>query len=105
MRESKRGLLEADGWQIGDPTSFLGLSPEEAAFVELKIALADHLRQVRQQNGWTQVQVADRLHTSQSRLAMMEAADPSVSVDLLIRALLGLGLSRSEVAAVIAEAA
>ena len=32
--------------------------------------------------------------SSQSRVAKMEAGDPSVSLDLLIRALLVLGISR-----------
>jgi transcriptional regulator with XRE-family HTH domain len=46
----------------------------------------------------SQVQVAARLRTSQSRVAKMEKADPSVSVDLLLRSLFRLGLKRKEVA-------
>ena len=49
--------------------------------------------------------VARRLGSSQSRVAKMERADPTVSLDLLIRALLTLGASASDVGRVIAEAA
>ena len=36
-------------------------------------------------------------YSTQSRVAKMEAGDPSVSVDLLIRTLLALGLNRQQV--------
>lgn len=87
---------------MGSVQEFLDLSPEEVAFVELKLALADYLRQVRAKRHWTQTEVAKRLRSSQSRVAKMEAADPSVSVDLLVRSLLVLGTSRKELGRVIA---
>jgi len=105
MEKVKKDRLAAAGWRSGDAAEFLELSTEEAAFVELKLALADYLREVRARNGWTQAQVARRLGSSQSRVAKMEAADASVSLDLLIKALLTLGASRSEVGSVIARAA
>jgi transcriptional regulator with XRE-family HTH domain len=73
--------------------------------VEFELALAEHLREIRARNGWTQARVARRLGSSQSRVATMEAADASVSLDLLVKALLSLGASRSEVGTVIARAA
>jgi len=105
MDKTKKERLAAAGWRAGDADEFLDLSAEEAAFVELKLALADYLRDLRVRNGWTQAQVARRLGSSQSRVAKMEAADASVSIDLLVKALLGLGASRSEVGSVIAKAA
>ena len=105
MEKVKKDRLAAAGWRSGDAADFLELSTEEAAFVELKLALADYLREVRARNGWTQAQVARRLGSSQSRVAKMEAADASVSLDLLVKALLTLGASRSEVGSVIARAA
>ena len=105
MEKVKKDRLAAAGWRSGDAADLLELSTEEAAFVELKLALADYLREVRARNGWTQAQVARRLGSSQSRVAKMEAADASVSLDLLIKALLTLGASRSEVGSVIARAA
>jgi ribosome-binding protein aMBF1 (putative translation factor) len=105
MDKAKKDRLAAAGWRSGDAAEFLELSAEEVAFVELKLALADYLRDIRARNGWTQAQVARRLGSSQSRVAKMEAADASVSLDLLVKALLSLGASRSEVGTVIARAA
>lgn len=105
MDKTKKERLAAAGWRSGDAADFLELSAEEAAYVELKLALADYLRELRTRNGWTQAQVARRLGSSQSRIAKMEAADASVSLDLLVKSLLGLGASRSEVGNVIAKAA
>ena len=105
MDKGKEERLAKGGWRTGDAAEFLGMTADEAAFVELKLALAGHLRDVRVRNGWTQKQVADRLGSSQSRVAKMEAGDSSVSLDLLVRSLLALGASRDEVGRVIAAAA
>lgn len=105
MKKTKKKKLQSAGWRVGTPAEFLGLSPEEAAYVELKLALADYLTALRAQSGWTQTEVAKRLDSSQSRVAKMEAADPSVTVDLLLRALLTLGASRKELGRVIASRA
>lgn len=105
MGNAKKDRLAAAGWRTGDAADFLELSVEEAAFVELKLALAEYLRELRTRNSWTQAQVARRLGSSQSRVAKMEAADASVSLDLLVKALLALGASRDEVGGVIARAA
>ena len=105
MDKAKQDRLAAAGWRSGDAADFLQLSEEEAAFVELKLALAAYLRELRASNSWTQSQVARRLGSSQSRVAKMEAADSSVSVDLLVKSLLTLGASRSDVGEVIARAA
>ena len=96
MREQKRRRLEARGWKVGTAQDFLGLTAEEAAYVELKTMLAIGLREWRQRQSLTQAQLARRLRSSQSRIAKMEAGDPSVSLDLLIRSLLTLGASRRE---------
>ena len=105
MDKTRRTGLEAAGWRVGDATEFLELSAEEVAFVELKLALADSLRDLRTQHGWTQTQVAQQLGSSQSRVAKMEAADASVSVDLLVKSLLALGVTRKEVGQMIVRAA
>ncbi len=105
MDRAKRKRLEEAGWRVGDADDFLELSPQEVAYVEVKLALAHCLRDMRAEQGWTRAQTARRLGSSQSRIAKMEAADPSVSVDLLVRSLLGLGASRERVGQVIARAA
>jgi ribosome-binding protein aMBF1 (putative translation factor) len=100
MRKSKKERLEAAGWRVGSAEEFLGLSKEEAAFVEMKLALAESMRKRRQARRLTQTQLAKKIGSSQSRVAKMEAADPSVSIDLLVRSLLAMGVSRSDVARV-----
>jgi len=102
MRESKRKRLEAKGWRVSNAADFLSLSPEEAAFVELKLRLADRLRERRRRRTLTQTGLARLVKSSQSRVAKMEAGDPSVTVDLLIRALLVLGVSNKDLATTIA---
>jgi hypothetical protein len=44
MKASKRKKLEAAGWKVGSTREFLGLSDEEAAFVELKLTLSASLK-------------------------------------------------------------
>jgi predicted transcriptional regulator len=102
MDKAKRKRLEEAGWAIGSAADFLDLSADETAFVELKLALSEELRARREDQGLSQTALADRLGSSQSRVAKMEASDPSVSVDLLIRGLLASGASRKEIASAIA---
>ena len=99
--ESKRKQLEAKGWKVGSVEEFLQLSPEEAAYVELRLKLSDGLKKQRQQHNLTQVELAKRVKSSQSRVAKMEAGDPSISLDLLIRSLLALGISNQDLARII----
>jgi ribosome-binding protein aMBF1 (putative translation factor) len=101
MRKAKRKRLETKGWKIGTVKDFLGLSDEESAYIELKIKLATALRQRRQQKGLSQLDLAAKLQSSQSRVAKMEAGDPSVSLDLLIRSLISLGASERELSRII----
>ncbi len=104
MRDDKRKRLEAKGWKIGDTRQFLGLSDQEHAYIELRLRLADGLRRRRVDRGLTQTELARAVRSSQSRVAKMEAGDPSVSVDLLLRALLALGASNRDLATIIGRA-
>jgi len=94
MKAEKKKKLESRGWRVGSATDFLGLSKEEAAYIELKLALSENLRKLRKTHKLTQVRLAGLLHSSQSRIAKMEIGDPTVSLDLLIRSLLALGITR-----------
>ena len=78
---------------VGNTAQFLELSAEEARFLELKLALATGVRELRERIGLTQAALADRLGSSQSRIAKMEAADRSVSLDLMMRSLFTIGSS------------
>ena len=98
MKQSKRAKLESRGWRIGSAEEFLGLSAEESAYIEMKLALSEKLKQRRQRKRMTQAELAKLVSSSQSRVAKMEAGDPSVSIDLLVKSLLALGVSKKELA-------
>ncbi len=103
MKILKRKKLEAQGWRVGSVQEFLGLTDEETAFIELKLALSDHFKKLRQRKNISRVDLAKRLRSSQSRIAQMEAGDPSVSLDLLVKSLLALGTTNTGLARVIAN--
>ena len=98
MDAEKQKRLEAAGWQVGDTTEFLGLTADEAEFIEVRVRLSRALQGERKRLQMSQAALAERMHSSQSRVAKIEAADPSVSIDLMIRALLGLGVRRQQLA-------
>jgi len=97
MNRAKKARLAAGGWRVGSAAEFLGLSREEAAFVEMKLALARCLREVRIKRKFSQARVAELIGSSQSRVAKMESGDSSVSIDLLIKSILTVGASTNEV--------
>lgn len=103
MRTAKRKRLESAGWQIGSVREFLDLTAAEHALVEMRVALASGLRTRRERARVTQTALAKRLKSSQSRVAKMEAGDPTVSLDLLIRAHLTLGAKRTEIGRYLAQ--
>ncbi len=103
MDERKRKRLEAKGWKVGSAKEVLQLSDEEEAYIELRLKLAEGLKARRSDKGLTQIQLAKVIQSSQSRVAKMEAGDPTVSLDLLVRSLLALGASNSELAKIIAR--
>lgn len=98
MEQSKRKRLEAAGWQVGSTADFLGLSYEETVYVELRVRLSDALRSIRSARRISQKALAAVMGSSQSRVAKIEGNDPSVSLDLLIRSLIHLGVSRNGLA-------
>lgn len=103
MQDSKRKKLEAAGWKVGSVDEFLGLTREESAYIEMKLALSHTLRQRRLHNKLSQIELAKMVHSSQSRIAKMEAGDPSVSIDLIMKSLLALGASPKDLAKAISS--
>ena len=93
MKADKRKKLEKAGWRVGSAADFLALTPAEEAYVEMKLTLAEELAEARRHRRLTQEKLAALLKTSQPRVAMMEKGDSSVSLDLLVRALLALGIT------------
>jgi predicted transcriptional regulator len=103
MKNAKKRRLETKGWKVGTVADFPQLSPEESTYIEIKLALSKNLQERRKQKSLTQVQLARLLRSSQSRIAKMEAGDPSVSLDLLVRSLLILGETRKRLAKILSE--
>jgi DNA-binding XRE family transcriptional regulator len=102
MEESKRKKLEDKGWKVGNISEFLDLTPEETTLIEIKLELSRCLKE-RRQKSMTQTELADKLHSSQPRIAKAENGDASVSTELLIRAILATGATPQEIGQVIAR--
>lgn len=98
MNKAKQRRLEQGGWKVGSAKELLGLTREESAYIEMRLALSRNLRALRTRKRLTQVQAARMLGSSQSRVAKLEAGDPSVSLDLLVRSNLALGASKKDLA-------
>lgn len=103
MKKAKRERIEQKGWKLGSAEDFLGLSADETSFIELKLALGQRLKTAREKKGVTQTDLAKLAGSSQSRVAKMEAGDPSVSMDLIVKTLLAMGVSRKQIASTIAQ--
>lgn len=103
MDKTKRERLQAKGWKVGTVAEFLELTPEEAALIEIKLSLSRSLR-YRRQNRMTQAELAEKIKSSQPRIARAEAAHASVSLDLLVRAMLATGATPGEIGSAIADA-
>lgn len=101
MKSEKRMRLERTGWIVGSAEEFLELTPQEAALVDIRLKLADAVKLLRKDRDLTQTQLAKLLGSSQSRIAKVEAAADSVSLDLLIRSYLALGATTEDLARVI----
>jgi DNA-binding XRE family transcriptional regulator len=103
MDASKRRRLERAGWKVGSTSEFLGLSSVEEELVEMKLALSARLRKTRESGNLTQTDLAKRMGSSQSRVAKMEAGDPTVSLDLLVQGLLAAGATRRQIASALSQ--
>lgn len=102
MKATKKKKLIKAGWTVGSASEFLELQPAEEVIVAMKLSLASELKTLRKEKDLTQEQVAKLIGSSQSRIAKMETADKSASLDLFIRSLASLGASRSQIGKVIA---
>ncbi len=103
MKEAKKKRLEKAGWQVGDTQDFLGLTDAEMAMIDVRLTLASALKHRRRDLKISQQQLAERIGSSQSRVAKMEAGDPSVSLDLLLRSLIYSGSTSAEIGQALAH--
>ena len=105
MNAKRRKALAAKGWKSVTVAEFLGLTPEEEAYIEVKLILSEKLKARRGELALTQAQLAEKIGSHQTRVAKMEASDASVSVDLLLRALFATGMTPRELGKTLAAAA
>ncbi len=97
MKTSREKKLEANGWKTVTVSEFLNLTQAEAEYIELKLALSSNLQKRRVAQNITQVKLAELLHSSQSRVAKMEAGDKSVSIDLILNSFFALGATNKDI--------
>ena len=97
MDATKRKAIEAAGWKVGSAEDFLQLSDEEARLVALKLSLISAVKKSRIKRKLSQIDLAQRMKSSQSRIAKIEAGDPSVSLDLIVRALIASGATTRDI--------
>ena len=103
MKTSKLERLKAAGWKAGNAEDFLQLSDEEAQLVALKLALISAVKKSRLKRKLSQIDLAQRMKSSQSRIAKIEAGDPSVSLNLIVRALIASGAKTRDIQAAFAS--
>lgn len=89
------------GWVEGGVEELLGLEPWETELIELRLALAGAVRESRARQGLSQKELADRVGSTQPRVARIEQAEGSL--DAILRAVFALGASRDEVAYIVAK--
>jgi ribosome-binding protein aMBF1 (putative translation factor) len=83
MKTAKLERLQAVGWKVGSAEDFLQLSDDEARLVALKLSLISAIKKSRVKRKLSQIDLAQRMKSSQSRIAKIEAGDRSVSLDLI----------------------
>jgi len=97
MEQKKRKLLEEKGYRVGSAADFLELTAEEEAYIDIRLDIRNLVKAQRAKKEWTQEQLARSIGSSQSRIAKLEGGDPGISMDLMIKALLQLGISKEQI--------
>ena len=72
MRDQKKKRLESKGWKVGTAEEFLDLSPEESAYIELKLALSRTLRERREKSALTQEELAEIVAVTRKTINTIE---------------------------------
>lgn len=97
MEKKRKQQLEEKGFRVGSAADFLELTPEEEAYIDIRLDISNMVQSQRGKRGWTQDQLARAIGSSQSRIAKLEGGDPGISMDLMIKALLRLGTSKKQI--------
>jgi predicted XRE-type DNA-binding protein len=103
MNAARKRRLEAGGWCVGTVAEFLGLTPEESEFIEIKLALVLAIRRWRARRHWSRARLAKKLRCSPAVVARMEIG--RASVEALLEAMLALGATRRNISRVLISGA
>ena len=99
MNAEKMKKIKAAGYKVTTADEWLGLTPEESQLVDIRLALAEQLEEVRKEKGISQAQLAAKMGTKQSGIARMVNRPETSSMDNLVKGLIALGVPISKIAA------
>ena len=91
MNAHKRKALEAAGFQFTDAAEDVERTEEEKQLAYARVEMAIAVRRLREAQGMSQKALANRIKTSQPRIAKIEKAAADVSIDQLFRAYAAIG--------------
>jgi hypothetical protein len=95
MDKDKQAKLASKGWKIGTVNEFLDLTPAEATYIELRLALSENLKQRQTQK---QLTSSHTQFANPFQIEKLETGEAEVTLDFLIRSLLTLGVTVKELA-------
>jgi len=98
MNADRKKRLEAAGFKFGTVGELFNLSEAEELLVEVKVALAEAIRELREVRSLSQADLARLIGSGQARVSKLERALESTSLDTLFRCMLALGASRQDLA-------
>jgi len=98
MNADRKKRLEAAGFKFGTVGELFNLSEAEEFLVEVKVALAEAIRELREVRSLSQADLALLIGSGQARVSKLERALESTSLDTLFRCMLALGASRQDLA-------
>jgi transcriptional regulator with XRE-family HTH domain len=98
MNADRKKRLEAAGFKFGTVGELFNLSEAEELLVEVKVALAEAIRELREVRSLSQADLARLIGSGQARVSKLERSLESTSLDTLFRCMLALGASRQDLA-------
>ncbi len=97
LSKTRRARIEKAGFHVTSVQEYFDLSDAEMSIIEMRITLAKAIRRARENRQLTQAQLAKLIKSSQPRVAKIEAGDPDVSIEQMVKSALALGLSRRQI--------
>ena len=99
MDAEERAKMEVMGYAVvNDAVDWLELTDVERQIVDLRLRLGREIRRRRIGAGLSQAELAEKIGSSQSRVAKAEGTAPGVAIDLMLRAYFATGGTVDELA-------